>query len=180
MIKCNEKGYTLIEVIGVLGIIGVLAASMGMLASSMFGKYRMNRVSDQIIDLQKNINRRFVADGSYAQVSEAKLISENVVGKDMIRGNTIVHAFGDVNIIPGALSFKIRFKTLPYNVCVQLSTLNWIIQDSSDLVSLRVNATTYFWPEAAPNAATQLPLDIVRAATSCVRGDINEIIWEFQ
>ena len=36
----QERGYTFVEVIGVLGIAGMLMASMSMLVSGMFDKYK--------------------------------------------------------------------------------------------------------------------------------------------
>ena len=79
MKKTHEKGYTFIEVIGVLGIAGMLMASMSMLVSSMFDKYKKNRVQDQILMLEKLINQRYVADKNYKDISADTLIDEGIV-----------------------------------------------------------------------------------------------------
>ena len=53
MIKRTDSGYTFVEVIGVLGIIGMIAVSSSMLASSVIDRYRKNQVQDEIQTLQK-------------------------------------------------------------------------------------------------------------------------------
>ena len=106
--------------------------------------------------------------------------NEKLVGGDMRSGDNLVHAFGDVSVSGKANTFDVTFSDLPYNVCVTLANLNWIIQDSSDLVSLDINGTKYNWPEAAKDAAHQLPMDINRAMTSCTRDKESAITWEFQ
>lgn len=180
VIKQNENGYTMMEVISVLAIIGVLAAGSARLVSSMFDRYKSNRVADQIIDIQKAINRRYVADGNYKSLTAATLISEKVLGGDMLAANKLVHAYGDIEVSGGDTTFKVSFKDLPYNICTMLANLNWIIQDSSDLVSLDVNGSVYKWPEAAADVAHRLPMDIGRAMTDCTRDEDSTITWEFQ
>ncbi len=180
MIKQNERGYTMTEVISVLAIIGVLAASAARLVSNMFGRYKASRVADQIVDMQKSINRRYVADGTYTKLTEETIAEEKIVGGDMLSDGKLVHAYGDVDVTGGATTFKIKFSNLPYDVCVTLANLNWIIQDSSDLVSLDINGKIFNWPEAAANAQSQLPMDIGRAMETCTRDKESAITWEFQ
>lgn len=180
MRKNNEKGYTMMEVIGVLGIIGVLASSAAMLAGSVFDKYKMNRIMDQIVDLQRIISRRFMADGNYSGVENDALIKEKIIPKDMLRNNKIVHSYGSVILYPGTLSYRIAFRDLPYRACVQLGNLNWVIQDSSDLISININSKKFDWPEVAASKERALPIDIVRVGAACEHNDNNTIIWEFQ
>lgn len=180
MIKENEQGYTMMEVISVLAIIGVLAASAAKLVGNMFDRYKASRVADQIVEMQKVINRRYVAEGNYSNLSAETLIEEKLLSGDMRSDDKIVHAYGDVEVIGGAVSFQVVYKTLPYNVCVTLANLNWIVQDSSDLVSLDINGSKYEWPAAAENVQRQLPMDINRAMAVCSRDKDNTITWEFQ
>ncbi len=180
MMRENEQGYTMMEVISVLAIIGVLAASAAKLVSNMFDRYKASRVADQIVEMQKVINRRYVAEGNYSNLSAETLIQEKLVSGDMRSDDKIVHPYGDVEVTGGSISFKVAYKTLPYNVCVTLANLNWIIQDSSDLVTLDINGNKYAWPEAASDAKHQLPMDISRAMSDCKRDKDNTITWEFQ
>ena len=79
MKKDNEQGYTLIEVVAVLSIVGVLMMSMSMVVSSMFTRYKTNRIQDQLITLQKVVNQRFVADGNYSRARSSFLIDDKVI-----------------------------------------------------------------------------------------------------
>ena len=60
-----DSGYTFVEVLGVLGIIGMIAVSSSMLVSSILDRYHKNRTQDDILTLQKVISQRYVADGNY-------------------------------------------------------------------------------------------------------------------
>ena len=180
MTSSNEKGYTLTEVIGVLSIVGVLVISMSMLVNSMFSRYKTNRVQDQITSLQKLINQRFVADGNYRSATKQQLIKDGVIPKDMVMGDKIMHAFGEADIKPGYLTFTIIFSELPQVACINLGIMSWIIQDTSDLVSIKINSDKYKWPGASQNQTSTLPRTTVMAAKSCKRGSDNVIEWEFQ
>ena len=180
MKKTHEKGYTFIEVIGVLGIAGMLMASMSMLVSGMFDKYKKNRVQDQILMLEKLINQRYVADKNYKDISADTLIDEGIVPAEMKNGNKIVQAYGDVTIAGSEDTYTIEFNKLPLNVCMVLGMMDWVYGDSSDLVSITVNNTKYIWPYVGKQTDnTALPLDAGRLSQKCQRQN-NVIKWEFQ
>ena len=180
MKKTHEKGYTFIEVIGVLGIAGMLMASMSMLVSSMFDKYKKNRVQDQILMLEKLINQRYVADKNYKDISADTLIDEGIVPAEMKNGNKIVQAYGDVTIAGSEDTYTIEFNKLPLNVCMALGMMDWVYGDSSDLVSVTVNGSKYSWPYIGKQTDdSALPLDVARLSQKCQRQN-NVIKWEFQ
>ncbi len=175
-----DSGYTFVEVLGVLGIIGMIAVSSSMLVSSILDRYHKNRTQDDILTLQKVISQRYVADGNYLKVSDQKLIDENLIPRYMVRNNGIVQPYGDVKLISGVMTYKIRFDGLPLAVCVALGTMNWVYTDSSDLVSIKINDKSYEWPiNKSQNASDALPVSVSQAAAVCKR-DNNEITWEFQ
>lgn len=175
-----DSGYTFVEVLGVLGIIGMVAASSGMLVGSIMDRYRKNRVQDDILTLQKVVSQRYVADGNYLKVSEQTLINENLIPRYMTSGGNIVQPYGNVILSAGGMTYKIRFDGLPMAVCVALGLMNWVYTDSSDLVSIKINDKTYEWPiNKSHNAADALPLNTTQVAAICKREN-NEITWEFQ
>lgn len=176
----QERGYTFVEVIGVLGIAGMLMASMSMLVSGMFDKYKKNRVQDQILTLEKLINQRYVADKNYSEISAETLIEEDIIPTEMRNGNNIVQAYGDVAISGNTETYTIEFDKLPLNVCMTLGMMDWTFGDSSDLVSVTINDSKYVWPYVGKQTDnTSLPLDVGRLTQKCKRQD-NVIKWEFQ
>ena len=180
MIKRTDSGYTFVEVIGVLGIIGMIAVSSSMLASSVIDRYRKNQVQDEIQTLQKIISQRYVADGNFSKVSDATLISEELLPRYMINGNKIVQPYGEVEIISGNLTYGVKFDGLPMASCVALSTMNWVYTDSSDLISITINGKKFEWPiKSKQDADNALPLSTQQLGKVCER-DGNEITWEFQ
>ncbi len=180
MIKRTDSGYTFVEVIGVLGIIGMIAVSSSMLASSVIDRYRKNQVQDEIQTLQKIISQRYVADGNFSKVSDATLISEELLPRYMINGNKIVQPYGEVEIISGNLTYGVKFDGLPMASCVALGTMNWVYTDSSDLISITINGKKFEWPiKSKQDADNALPLSTQQLGKVCER-DGNEITWEFQ
>lgn len=180
MKRRTDSGYTFVEVLGVLGIIGMIAVSSGMLVSSIMDRYRKNRVQDDILTLQKIVNQRYVADGNYSKASAQTLIKEGLIPRYMMSGNEIIQPYGKVSIIDGVLTYRIKFDGLPMAVCVALGLMNWVYTDSSDLVSLKINDKSYSWPiNKSHSSGDALPLNTTQVSAACKRND-NEIIWEFQ
>ena len=180
MKKDSEQGYTLIEVVAVLSIVGVLMMSMSMVVSSMFTRYKTNRIQDQLITLQKVVNQRFVADGNYSRAKSSFLIDDKVIPSDMVNDNDLVVAMGKGEILPGNTTFRIRFSELPLTACINLALMSWVSQDTSDLVSMKINNKTFNWPRKAASEDSSMPITAGVASTTCQRGDDNTITWEFQ
>ena len=70
----SQSGYTLIEAIMFIGVIAMLAIAVINLINSMLDKYRISRVTQQIVDLQKNIDFRFSAAENFGDL-ESKLLT---------------------------------------------------------------------------------------------------------
>ena len=49
----SEKGYTMLETIMYIGILGTLGAILASYASEVFGRYKTGRIAQQILDLKK-------------------------------------------------------------------------------------------------------------------------------
>ena len=68
----NENGRSMVEMLGVLAIIGVL--SVGGIAgySKAMNKYKINKTTDQVSMLVANIRTIFSSQGNYADLDNAK------------------------------------------------------------------------------------------------------------
>ena len=82
--KINENGRSMIEMLGVLAIIGVL--SVGGIAgySKAMSKYRTNKMIDQATMLITNIRTMFAQQQSYAQLNNARAVNLALVPEEMI------------------------------------------------------------------------------------------------
>ena len=82
--KINENGRSMIEMLGVLAIIGVL--SVGGIAgySKAMSKYRTNKMIDQATMLITNIRTMFAQQQSYADLSNARAVNLALVPEEMI------------------------------------------------------------------------------------------------
>lgn len=176
----DERGATLIEILMVLGIVGAFSVSIATLINSMYDRYRVSRVGGQIAELKKVINNRYIADGRYNNVSVSTLINEGIAPKDMVSNNKLFHAYsGEVRVVGNTDNFEIAFTNLPHKICVELGIIDWVVDNSSDLVSMSINGNGFNWPWVAVANKT-LPAQMADVAAACKEGDGNTIKWNFQ
>ena len=88
MMKYNENGRSMVEMLGVLAIIGVL--SVGGIAgySKAMNKYKINKTTDQVSMLVANIRTLFSSQGNYKDLTNARAIKFGVVPNDMYTAAT--------------------------------------------------------------------------------------------
>ena len=114
MLKSNENGRSMIEMLGVLAIVGVL--SVGGIAG--YGKamqnFKINKLKDQIYTVSSNIMTTFVNEKNYGSlgttnatgISAAK--SMKLIPADMIKEDAIVIDVG-INRVDGKLVGDVKF-----------------------------------------------------------------------
>ncbi len=181
MRKNQQSGSTMVEMLGVLGIIAMVTVSLFGIIGKVFDRYKQAEIVDEIRTLQKNIKNRFSADADFSKLSqtgiEQKLIKERVIPPYMVVNNDIVHAYGaKVSISGNKNSYSIKFLKLTKQGCVELLMQNWAVSDMSDLIQIKVGGKTYTW-----NGATKLPVKIHDAMDLCKdETSENNIEWTFQ
>lgn len=177
----NERGHTMLEIISILGVLAALSAGIIGVVSSMYDKYKVGRVSQQIEELRKTISNRYLAKGTFVGLTPSRLITDGAVPNDMVSGtDNLRHAFnGDVELKGYFNRYTITFKHLPLEACIELAMISWTIGDSSDLINLKINSNNYRWPSAPGAGSNLLPVQLYDAGASC-NGDENTIMWNFQ
>ena len=85
--KTCEKGRSMIEMLGVLAIVGVLSVGGIKGYSKAMAKIKSERVTSQINELVLNIRTLFFSAGNYRNISPQLLISVNAVPADMFDPN---------------------------------------------------------------------------------------------
>ena len=149
-LKTNETGRSMIEMLGVLAIIGVL--SVGGIAgySKAMNKFKTNKIADNISMLVANIKTLYAQQNTYKDLTNQTAVSMGVVpdelGTDATTG-TLTNAFNGSVIIKASGStaegdnkaFSIVFNKISREACITLATNDWGSGYSSGLIALQAS-----------------------------------------
>ncbi len=166
--RVNESGRSMVEMLGVLAIIGVL--SVGGIAgySKAMSKFKLTKAQDQITMTLMNVRTAFASSPTYSGLNNEAAATYHLVSSDMIVDNdTLTGAFGgSVNIssckdaagcscgndmVPQGSEagyFCISMANLTKDACSSLATSDW---GADGLIGMIVNNTPY--------ESSELPLD---------------------
>ena len=151
MMKYNENGRSMVEMLGVLAIIGVL--SVGGIAgySKAMNKYKINKTTDQVSMLVANIRTLFSSQGNYEGLTNAQAIKFGVVPNDMYTPKSgsaeiteITNAFGGAVTIAASggraeddnEAFTIVYSGLTSEACITIATGDWGSGQASGLIGI--------------------------------------------
>ncbi len=170
----NQNGRSMIEMLGVLAIIGVL--SVGGIAgySKAMMKYRINKTIEQITLIAGNIRTFFAPQRSYAGLNNTVIKKAKLVPDEMWDGNTIRGAWGfDVDVGTASKSsyedkkaFYLLWRfPLDDEICIEMLTQDWANAGVKGM-----------WLDYA--GAVTVPVNIDTAVTKCSAhlagmGDVN-------
>ncbi|MBO6281841.1 MAG: hypothetical protein J6N49_04855 [Alphaproteobacteria bacterium] len=156
----TQSGRSMIEMLGVLAIIGVL--SVGGIAgySKAMMQYKINKTVDQISQIVGNVRTLYASQKNYKGLScsseptkchtlikKAHLVPDELWNSD---GTSLENAFGGtltVNVGSKKSSyddkaFGVDLYNLPEEACMALSTYDWGSGSSSGLIAISVNHGT--------------------------------------
>lgn len=163
--KINEKGRSMIEMLGVLAIIGVL--SVGGIAgySKAMAKFRANKTIDQVSHIVANVRILFGSQKTYHDLGLNDETTYDIVTKAALLpdemktgGDTTMAAF--TNAYSGTVTLKyaqrfaneakdkdgayskafiIELGSIPQEACVDLASQDWNSSSGTGLVAFAVN-----------------------------------------
>lgn len=158
--KINQSGRSMIEMLGVLAIIGVL--SVGGIAgySKAMAKYRSNKMIEQISMLITNIRTMYAQQQTYAGLNNRTAIEMGVVPEELIvqkidngeakPTGALRNVFGGpVQILESSVdgagsaeddksAFIISSFNMSRDACVAIATSDWGAGSSSGLLGMHV------------------------------------------
>ena len=158
--KKLESGRSMIEMLGVLAIIGVL--SVGGIAgySKAMNKFKTNKVADNVSMIVTNIRTLYAQQKTYDGLDNANAVAMGVVPDELVVKDSngdyssLTNAFlGSVEIkaadVKGAdasadgtdMGFTVRFSGLTKEACVTLATNDWGSGYSAGFVGMVVAGT---------------------------------------
>ena len=174
--KCGsttQRGRSMIEMLGVLAIVGVL--SVGGIAgySKAMMEYRINKTIEQITLIAGNVRTFFAPQGnydglsSYSETGKAIIKKAKLVPDEMWDSNNINDVWGNSFYLVSAnksasdgqdkKSFEISFLNLPVEACIKLASKDW--SDAG------INAI--WWGGVMEDKIKFSPVDIATATDLC-------------
>lgn len=151
--KNEQSGRSMVEMLGVLAIIGVLSIGGISGYSKAMAKFRVNKTLDQISMLVMNIRSLYSANINYQGLTDKIAIQMGIIPRDMLpsgkteaSATTIINAYqGQVKIGAGSIggenrSFFITYSGLTRDACVAIATADWGSQAGSGLQSIAIKA----------------------------------------
>ena len=144
----NQCGRSMIEMLGVLAIVGVL--SVGGLSgyNQAMNQYRINKTLTQITEISSRLSVIGDQTSSYAGLSNVSAIKMGVAPNELISGNDLINIYdGNVTIQNSNLTatdtemaYVIQYTNLPQAACMTLATQDWQNGRNSNLVGLGVGS----------------------------------------
>ena len=136
-------GRSMIEMLGVLAIIGVL--SVGGIAgySKAMTKFKTNQVADQVSTIVTNIKTLYAQQKDYSRLDRETALSLGVVPTEL--GSDLTNPFnGGVDVRSDDYdinTFIVYYLGLPKEACISLVTNDWGASVSSGLVAVAAAGT---------------------------------------
>lgn len=144
----------MVEMLGVLAIIGVLSIGGISGYSKAMAKFRVNKTLDQISMLVMNIRSLYSANINYQGLTDKIAIQMGIIPRDMLpSGKTEADASSIINAYQGEVrigaadvggtnrSFYIIYSGLTRDACVAIATADWGSQAGSGLQAIQIKGT---------------------------------------
>lgn len=184
--KSEQSGRSMVEMLGVLAIIGVL--SVGGIAgySKAMAKFKLTKAMDQLTMLLANIRTTYAGMQSYNGLTTANAITYGLAPGEMVVNNGLINAFGgsvDIGAVNhngnANMGFAVAFNGLSKEACINLATSDW--GTGIDGLTVINQAAAQIQAGSAPAvAAAALPMTLAAATAAGVcdaATDINSITW---
>ena len=189
----DQKGRSMVEMLGVLAIIGVLSVGGISGYSKAMAKFKLTKAQDQITMLLMNIRTAYATSPSYSGLSTSVSREFNIAPSDMFStvsgalnnafgGRAYVYACSSVDTGGVACSgtgsgspqyFAISLSHLGREACVSLASADW---GTDGLIGVQVSGGT----SGQTRLATQLPFSIADAGSACPSsGSYGSITWTY-
>ena len=187
----------MVEMLGVLAIIGVL--SVGGIAgySKAMTKFKINKSMDQVTTLVTKIRTMYGQQKSYEGLDIEQSVSMGIIPSEMVENSTsLTNAFAGTVLLGNvkfnnhdAGAFQLVYNGLGQEACVTMATSDWGSGSSSGLLGISISGSSQEIVESAPVATqngsftgTDLPVKIIDAVSFCECEASNNcsIAWYYQ
>ena len=199
----HESGRSMIEMLGVLAIIGVL--SVGGIAgySQAMSKFKVSKTTDQVQTMVTNIRTLFTGQRTYNGLTGANAYTMGILTDETWDGTAASNAYGGT-ILFGTPNnkkyFSITYNGLSQDACTRLVMADWG-DSSSGLIGIIAQSTaqtapadtTTSWTASAETGSgtfltssktesTGIPVILTSAVGACASGEDNaaSVTWIYR
>lgn len=189
----NMAGRSMIEMLGVLAIIGVLSVGGIAAFSQMLERYKITQTYEQINVIAAKLSAVGSEAASYDGLNNKAAIKFGAIPKEAIAdasNGTLRNLFnGDIIIMPSDMSYIIFYRGLPRDACIYLATQDWGTKSST---FVKIGVTSIALPAMHANKeneqgdvranayailpAEKTPMSPVDAAKGCSCSSYNTCI----
>ena len=186
-IHTQESGRSMVEMLGVLAIIGVL--SVGGIAgySQAMAKFKITKTIDQVQTLITNMRTLYSGSRKYTAITAKQAYSLGILTDETYADSAGLNPYGGaINFDVGGdnRTFSIEYTKLTPEGCVRLASADWGADQSSGLKTITVSngttAVTHEWTADNKSATNVLPVDVSVAITECGSSTTGSVKWTFR
>jgi type II secretory pathway pseudopilin PulG len=190
--KNNQNGTSMVEMLGVMGIVSMVAIGAISLYTGIMDKYRISVTNQQIQSISKTIHELYVAKSNYKNLTTKVLIDENLAPREMVMSGTtnfLLNKMGGKTIVSTSTdnkSFNVLFSGLSKAACISVAKINPDPSGRLNFVQMKIgaansNQTGFSGAPGILNASniSAGTANISTIAGYCVHKNNNAIEWEF-
>ena len=181
----QESGRSMVEMLGVLAIVGVL--SVGGIAgySQAMAKFKVTKTMDQVQTIITNMRTLYASSRTYSNVTpetayKVGILTDETYDSTSKKG---VNPFGgEISFGNTTRTFSVTYTNFTPEACVKIATAEWGADESSGLVSMKIGTNEHKWAsQGATTAATLLPIDVATAISQCgTNSAATSVTWEYR
>lgn len=124
----NQTGRSMVEMLGVLAIIGVLSTAGIAGYTKAMGKFKVNEATNQISTIISNYNILMLNNTNKNELYDDSIVNQLVLPTEMLHDGQCYHALNGRcsvghNHIATTDEFVIRFADLTKSLCIEMLTL---------------------------------------------------------
>ena len=173
MRKVNEKGRSMVEMMGYMAIMMAVIVAVGKIVTNIFDEHKISQASLQLGDLAAAISKAGAMEKDYSDVDFKKYIPTSY----RVAGNKIFHIFGG-EVVVSAVSdypdkFSVTFNGLRRKQCIEMAMKDWRRNQNVDLYAIGVNNTYLYWPVYKSGVSGDSSLPMTRIKLTGTGGNDN-------
>jgi hypothetical protein len=169
----TQSGRSMIEMLGVLAIVGVL--SVGALAgySMAMAKYKVNKATDEIIMYIREVQDLASDAGNYKSMMDAGNINSLLKQADIMPDDGLNILEGRMDIVVGSANLiHFRYGVSSKSMCRNILLMGWYNElGSSQLYGISVENMTDMTFYAESGGTFPVPITVADASVGCENMD---------